>query len=164
MSALCLLPWTFLGLVFQFSPVSPILATIRTGDRPERRRELDKIYLSLLLLFAVFGAFCFNMGHKRAYKVVLKSLLRGQIDFAGKKIAALGQNRASLSAQDFSKAYFSYETVGQLVIGWYRYFAVVRNDKELRLLKARMKGRLEEYLAVLEEVGQERGFELDAGE
>jgi hypothetical protein len=107
-------------------------------------------YLMLLILCAAFGAFCFNMGHRRAYRIVLKNLLRGQINFLSQRRDYLIDNRGKLSQDDMDKALYSYETIGQLVIGWYRYFRIVRDDKELRFLKEQIKESLREYLAVLE--------------
>jgi hypothetical protein len=114
---------------------------------------LDTLYISLLIIFAAFGAFCFNMGHRRAYRVVLKSLLKGQIDFLSGRISSLNEKGDGISQDGLSKAYYSYETIGQLVIAWYRYFALVRDDKELRTLKSLIKRRLEEYLVRIEAAG-----------
>ena len=114
---------------------------------------MEKLYISLLLIFAAFGAFCFNMGHKRAYRVVLKSLLKGQIDFLSQRIKSLNARVEDASQEGLSRAYYSYETIGQLVISWYRYFALVKDDKELRTLKGLLKRGLEEYLASIEAAG-----------
>ncbi len=119
---------------------------------------MDKLYISLLLLFAVFGAFCFNAGHRRAYRIALKGLLKGQLDFLARRIAWLGENRAGVGREDFERSLFSYETVGQLALGWYRSFRGVRDDRELRALKAELKSKLAELLALLEAVGAERGL------
>ncbi len=111
---------------------------------------MNNLYISLLIVFAAFGAFCFNMGHKRAYRVVFKSLLRGQIGFLSQRSAYLAENRASITPEERAKARYSYETVGQLVIGWYKYFGMVRDDKELGALKAQVKAALERYLSSIE--------------
>jgi hypothetical protein len=111
---------------------------------------MANLYISLLLIFAVFGAFCFNMGHKRAYRLVLKGLLRGQIAFLSQRVAALSGNSDGLSREERARALYSYETIGQLVLGWYRYFQAVRDDKELRALKGQIKRSLEEYLSTIE--------------
>ncbi len=124
---------------------------------------MDKLYISLLLLFAVFGAFCFNAGHRRAYRIALKGLLKGQLDFLARRIAWLGENRGSVGREDFERSLFSYETVGQLALGWYRSFSGVRDDKELRAMKAAMKSRLAELLALLEAIGAERGLGAGIG-
>jgi hypothetical protein len=107
-------------------------------------------YLMLLILFAAFGAFCFNIGHRRAYRIVLKNLLRGQIIFLSQRKDYLIENREKMSQDEMNKALYSYETIGQLVIGWYKYFGIVRDDKELRSLKEQIKGSLGEYLAAIE--------------
>lgn len=122
---------------------------------------MDKIYISLLLLFAVFGAFCFNAGHKRAHRVVLKALLLGQLDFVDQRISWLEANRGGVEQSDFTKCCISYHTVGRLVLGWYRYFANVRNDKELKSIKGRMTERLGKLLSILESVGSEKNLKLD---
>jgi hypothetical protein len=122
---------------------------------------MEIFYISILLLFAVFGAFCFNAGHKRAYRVVLKALLKGQIDFVNKKMKWLEENQGSVTQTEFAKCCISYQSVGQLVLGWYRYFANVRNDSELRILKKTMTQTLEKYLAALETMGNEKNLTLD---
>lgn len=111
-------------------------------------------YILPLMIFAAFGALCFNMGQRRANKLVLKGLLRGQIEFLSQRRAALAANQDALTREELSKAYYSYETIGQLVIGWYRYFRLVGEDKELRLLKGRIKQLLEEYLTAIEAAGE----------
>jgi hypothetical protein len=111
---------------------------------------MANLYIPLLLIFAVFGAFCFNMGHRRAYRLVLKGLLRGQIDFLSQRTASLGAMDDGLSSEERTKALYSYETIGQLVIGWYKHFHAISDDKELRALKGRIKRSLEEYLAAIE--------------
>jgi len=111
---------------------------------------MNVFYISLALVLLLFGASCFNMGQRRGYRVVFKSLLKGQIAFLGQKTQSLRDNRGSLSREELDKAYYSYETIGQLVSGWYRYFSGVWNDKELRALKAQIKEELEEYLELLE--------------
>jgi hypothetical protein len=111
---------------------------------------MANLYISLLLIFAVFGAFCFNMGHRRAYRLVLKGLLQGQIAFLSQRIAALNEKSDGLSPDERARALCSYETIGQLVIGWYRYFRAVRDDRKLKELKAQIKRSLEEYLAAIE--------------
>lgn len=102
--------------------------------------KMSTIYISLLIIFAVFGAFCFNMGHRRAYRLVLKGLLRGQIGFISQRIAVLKENREKISQEDLARSSFSYETIGQLVIGWYKYFRIVRDDRELKALKGTNQG------------------------
>jgi hypothetical protein len=111
---------------------------------------MEKIYIPLLMVFAAFGAFCFNMGHRRAYRVVFKSLLKGQIAFLSERVAQLNANGDKATADELAKAAISYETIGRLVIGWHKSFAAVRDDKELRALKARIKAELERYLAAIE--------------
>jgi hypothetical protein len=111
---------------------------------------MSNLIIPLLIIFAAFGAFCFNMGHRRAYRVVLKGLLKGQIGFLAQRSASLKENQGKLSEEEMAKAYYSYETVGQLVIGWYKYFGTIQDDKDLRILKDQIKKSLEEYLAVLE--------------
>jgi len=121
---------------------------------------MSVFYISLAFVLLLFGAFCFNMGQKRGYRVVLKSLLKGQIAFLSQKTQALRDDRG-LSKEEFQKAYYSYETIGQLVAGWYRYFSGVWNDKELKELKAQIKMALEDYLELLEGIGEARGFRID---
>jgi hypothetical protein len=111
---------------------------------------MDKIFIPLLIIFAAFGAFCFNLGHRRAYRVVLKDLLKGQIGFLSDRVTFLGENRGIVSQEELNKAHNSYETIGQLVIGWYRYFKIVRDDNELMILKGRIRQLLGEYLALIE--------------
>jgi len=110
------------------------------------------LYIPFLIIFAAFGAFCFNMGHRRAYRVVLKGLLKGQIGFVSQRTAFLKENKEKISHEDLTRATFSYETIGQLVIGWYKYFGIVRDDRELKELKEKIKASLEEYLSVIEAV------------
>jgi hypothetical protein len=114
---------------------------------------MDKLYISLLIIFAVFGAFCFNMGHRRAYKIVFKSLLKGQIAFLSDRVSFLGENQGRLSQEELTKALYSYKTIGRLVVGWYKYFRIVRDDKELKMLKRRTKELLEGYLSTIEAEG-----------
>jgi hypothetical protein len=111
---------------------------------------MANLYISILIIFAAFGAFCFNMGHRRAFRVVLKGLLRGQIAFLSQRTALLKERQEGLAQEDLAKAYFSYETIGQLVLGWYKYFLTVRDDKELKILKGQMKRSLEDYLSAIE--------------
>jgi len=111
---------------------------------------MDVIYISLIVIFVAFGAFCFNLGHRRAYGVILKGLLRGQLEFLSRSIAALAGNRGKISQEELARTSFSYETIGQLVIGWYKYFGIVRDDRELRALKGRIKQSLEDYLSLIE--------------
>jgi hypothetical protein len=117
----------------------------------------------LLVIFAAFGAFCFNVGNNRAYRLVLKALLKGQIAFIDTKAAWLRANQDSLSSAEFSKSCLSYSTIGELTLGWYRYFARVRDDRELKDLKARIKAGLAEYLALLEAIARDKRYELDIG-
>jgi hypothetical protein len=117
----------------------------------------------LLVIFAAFGAFCFNVGTNRAYRLTLKALLKGQIAFIESKLAWLGDNRGSLSAAEFTKACLSYSTIAELVLGWYRYFARLRDDRELKELKSRIKTGLEAYLALCEEISRDKRYELDIG-
>jgi hypothetical protein len=57
---------------------------------------LDIIYISLLVIFAAFGAFCFNAGHRRAYRAVLKDLLKGQLALGWYKyFARVGDDKAT---------------------------------------------------------------------
>jgi hypothetical protein len=123
---------------------------------------MSVFYISLAFLLLVFGASCFNLGQRRGYRVTLKSLMKGQILFLSQRRQWLDDNRGCLTRQDFDKAYYSYETIGQLIAGWYRYFAGVRSDKELTALKARIKAELEDYLELLEGIGEVRGFNADA--
>jgi hypothetical protein len=118
---------------------------------------MDKLYVSLLLIFAAFGAFCFNMGHRRAYKVVLKALLKGQIVFLTQRIAFFNENRETITQEELTKAYYSYETIGQLILGWYKYFSIVRDDKELHILKGKIRQMLEEYLSSIESIPITKG-------
>jgi hypothetical protein len=115
-----------------------------------RRVSMVNLYIPLLLIFAVFGAFCFNMGHRRAYRLVLKGLLRGQIDFLSQRIASMNGRDGGLTREERAKALYSYETIGQLLIGWYGYFQAIGDDKELKALKGRIKRSLEEYLSAIE--------------
>jgi hypothetical protein len=115
---------------------------------------MNVFYISLAFVLLLFGASCFNMGQRRGYRVVLKALLKGQIVFLSQKTQSLRDNRGALTRQEFDKAYYSYETIGQLVAGWYRYFSGVWNDKELKALKAQIKKELEEYLELLESIGE----------
>jgi len=108
------------------------------------------------MILAAWGAFCYNMGHRRAYRVVLKGLLKGQIEFLSHRIEFMNENREKLTSEDITKAYFSYETVGQLVIGWYKYFQIVRDDEELLILKARIKELLGNYLSIIEAVNSKK--------
>lgn len=119
---------------------------------------MSVFYISLAFVLLLFGASCFNMGQRRGYRVVLKSLLKGQIVFVSQKLESLRDNRGGLSREEFDKAYYSYETIGQLVVGWYRFFAGVRNDKELKALKAQIKKELEDYLELLESIRETRLF------
>jgi hypothetical protein len=121
---------------------------------------MDMIVISLLVIFAAFGAFCFNAGHNRAYRVVLKALIAGQVEFIDQKARWIEENRGRLSQADFTRCAISYQTVGQLLLGWYRYFAKVREDKELKEAKLRAKESLGAYLTVLERVAIERELEL----
>jgi hypothetical protein len=116
--------------------------------------SMSNVYIYLLLIFAAFGAFCFNMGHRRAYRLVLKALLKGQIAFLSKRLAVLEENRGKMSGEEIAKAQYSCETVGQLVLAWYRYFQMVRDDRELKRLKAQIKQALEAYLGSIEEAGR----------
>jgi hypothetical protein len=111
---------------------------------------MTNLYIPLVIIFAAFGAFCFNMGHRRAYKVVLKSLLKGQIGFLSQRVALLTENKDTASQENLTRAFYSYESVGQLVIGWYKYFGMIRDDKELITLKRRIKELLEGYLSLIE--------------
>jgi hypothetical protein len=111
---------------------------------------VNNLYISLLIVFAAFGAFCFNLGHKRAYRVVFKGLLKGQIGFLSQRSFYLTEHRAAITQEELAKAQYSYETIGQLVIGWHKYFGLVREDKELRVLKAGIKSALERYLSAIE--------------
>jgi hypothetical protein len=110
------------------------------------------LLIPLLIIFFGFGAFCFNMGHRRAYRIVLKGLLKGQIQFLSQRKSYLEGNRGKLSEEVLKKGFFSYETIGQQVIGWYKYFRAVRDDKELRSLKGQMKEYLEDFLALIESI------------
>jgi hypothetical protein len=111
---------------------------------------MDKLYISLLIVFAAFGAFCFNMGHRRAFRVVFKGLLKGQIGFLRQQTRLLQESGEKMSSEEIARAFSSYETIGQLVLGWYKYFGAVRDDKELKTLKTHMKESLEGYLASIE--------------
>jgi|GEM_PF-3797382 len=111
---------------------------------------MSSFYIALLVLFATFGAFCFNAGHRRAYRLVLKDLLKGQISFLSQRRSYLAENRGGLSREELDRALFSYETIGQLVLGWYKYFRIVRDDRELRALKEQVKAALAEYLSEIE--------------
>jgi hypothetical protein len=122
---------------------------------------MNVLYISLAFVLVLFGASCFNMGQRRGYRVVLKSLLKGQIHFLSQKTQTLRDNRGGLSRQEFDKAYYAYETIGQLVAGWYRYFSGMRSDRELKDLKAQIKKELEEYLELLESIGEARNFQID---
>jgi hypothetical protein len=117
----------------------------------------------LLVIFAAFGALCFNVGNNRAYRLVLKALLKGQIAYIDSKAAWLRANQDGLSAAEYSKSCLSYSTIGELVLGWYRYFARVRDDRELRDLKERIKTGLADYLSILESISREKRYELDIG-
>ncbi len=108
------------------------------------------IYVPLLLIIAAFGAFCLNLGHRRALRLVFKALLKGQLAFMSQRAASLAGDDRRLSQEDVTRAYCSYETIGQLVLGWYKYFGTVRDDKELRILKERIKEGLGSYLAAIE--------------
>jgi hypothetical protein len=123
---------------------------------------MNIFYLGLLLLFVILGLFCFNIGQKRAYRIVLKSLLKGQINFVAQRIAWLNENRENITPGNFAKAYYSYETIGQLVAGWYRYFGGVRNDRELITLKDQIRQKLGDYLSTLELIGKERNIQVDS--
>lgn len=122
---------------------------------------MSVFYICLAFLLLVFGAFCFNMGQRRGFRVTLKSLLKGQILFLSQRRQWLADNRGALTRQEFDKAYYSYETIGQLIAGWYRYFSGLRSDRELAALKARAKGELEGYLELLEAIGEARGFQAE---
>lgn len=111
---------------------------------------MASLYLPLLLIFAVFGAFCLNLGHRRAFRLVLKALLKGQLAFMAQRAASLAGDGRQLSQEDITRAYCSYETIGQLVLGWYKYFGAVRDDKELRILKAQIREGLGDYLSAIE--------------
>jgi hypothetical protein len=111
---------------------------------------MGNLYISLLIIFAAFGAFCFNMGHRRAYRVVLKALLKGQIEFLAQRTSFLTEKGEKASRDELAKAYVSYETIGHLILAWYKYFRIVRDDKELKALKVQIKRSLEEYLALIE--------------
>jgi hypothetical protein len=111
---------------------------------------VTNLLVPLLLILAAFGAFCFNMGHRRAYRIVLKGLIKGQIGFLIQQKAFLNDNQGKLSQDMLNRALFSYETIGQLVIGWYKNFGVVRDDKELLALKLLIKNLLGEYLSAIE--------------
>jgi hypothetical protein len=119
-------------------------------------------YISLFVIFAAFGAFCFNIGNSRAYKLVLKALLKGQADFIDQRVEWLDQNQDAITQAEFTRTYVGYETIGRLVVGWYRYFASVRDDAELKALKIRMKESLERYLATLERIAAEKSFSVEA--
>jgi hypothetical protein len=116
--------------------------------------SMSNVYIYLLLIFAAFGAFCFNMGHRRAYSLTLKALLKGQIAFLSQRLASLEEHRGRMSDEEIARAQYSCETIGQLVLSWYRYFRTVREDKELRRLKAQIKQALEAYLASTEAAGK----------
>jgi len=122
---------------------------------------MERIFIALLVIFAAFGAFCFNAGHNRAYRLVLKALLKGQIEFIEQKTKWLEEHRDTVSQSEFSRCYISYQTVGQLVLGWYRYFANVRNDKELKDLRNQIKEKLEAFLSKIEIVGNDRNLKLE---
>jgi hypothetical protein len=108
------------------------------------------VYISLLIIFAAFGAFCFNLGHRRAHRLVLKALLKGQLAFLAQHLSQLDGSGARLSQDEIEKAQYSGESIGQLVIGWYKYFSIIPDDKELRELKARIKKALEDYFERIE--------------
>ena len=42
---------------------------------------MNTVYVRLLMILAAFGDFCFNLGHRRAFRLALKAMLKGQIDF-----------------------------------------------------------------------------------
>jgi hypothetical protein len=88
-------------------------------------------------------------------------LLAGQVDFVDQRIRWLEDNKDGIAQSDFTKSCISYHTVGRLVLGWYRYFANVKNDKELKSLKGRMTENLERMLALLESIGNEKDLQLD---
>lgn len=117
--------------------------------------KMANLYIPLLLVFAAFGAFCFNMGHRRAYRIVLKGLLKGQILLISDRSAYLKESK-NTSQEELVRARFSYEAIGQQVIGWYKYFRVVREDKELAALKGQIKGSLREYLSTIETTSIEK--------
>jgi hypothetical protein len=95
------------------------------------------------------------MGHRRAYRIVLKGLLNGQIGFISQRMAFLNENKEKLSQEDLSRASFSCETIGQLITGWYKYFKIVRDDRELMVLKRQIRQSLEEYLLLIEGLGKQ---------
>ena len=122
---------------------------------------MSVFYLGLAFVLLLVGAFCFNMGQRRGFRVVLKSLLKGQIVFLSQKTQALRDDRGGLSREEFDKAYYSWETIGQLVAGWYRYFSGLWNDKELKALKAQIKTALEDYLELLESIEETKNYKID---
>jgi hypothetical protein len=122
---------------------------------------MSGIYIPLLLIFAAFGAFCFNMGHRRAYRIVLKGLLKGQVALLSQRASRLAERKGDISKEELAKESCSYEASGQLVIGWYKSFGMVRDDKELRMLKARVRQVLNDYLSSIEAAGKESSARTD---
>lgn len=110
---------------------------------------MANFYIPLLIIFAVFGAFCFNMGHRRAYRIVLKGLLKGQIRFLSDRLAYLKESNG-VSHEELMRARFSCESIGEQVVGWYKYFRAVRDDRDLIALKGQIKELLRDYLSTIE--------------
>jgi hypothetical protein len=110
---------------------------------------MANLYIPLLIIFAVFGAFCFNMGHRRAYRIVLKALLKGQIRFLSDRLAYLKEGKG-ISREELMRARFSCETIGEQVVAWYKYFRALRDDKDLADIKGQIKELLRDYLSAIE--------------